>query len=412
MEAVPYVVKTSGNTKISPKAINIDGSDDQFYRYKMRQLFVQVVGKGKMIKTVLLNVDDVAKDLKVHPSHLTSYLGYEIRAQSKYEPKNSVRERASISGDLDANYISDMLKKFIQEFVLCPRCKLPEVTLFVDKKLKVISITCRGCGEKTILKNLKAKFEQYIFHHQFEPITSKEESSIKKKQKEATTETKAEDSSHVDQNNQQVSDPPSSHKEQKKKKKQEVESDEDDEDDGVVWSCSTSSSAVKQRRQSAIPASVNTILSSTPVQTQTKSDALLQLISFVEKNPNGNIAAEVKRIQGEFSFTNSKRGPLLFEVLFQSDVVPNVAQYKNLFNELIIDFPSQMSVLECIEKLCYPTLIKKAPRILKDFYDAEIVQEDTILKWYETKLSNSDIKKELQPFIKWLREAPEESDDD
>jgi len=147
-KAVPYVVKTSGNTKISPKLINIDGSEDAFYRYKMRQLFVQVVGKGKMIKTVLLNVDDVAKDLKVLPSHLTAFLGYEIGAQSKYDAKNSVRERASISGDLDAKDLSLMMKKFIQEFILCPRCKLPEVTLFVDDKAKIISITCRGCGEK------------------------------------------------------------------------------------------------------------------------------------------------------------------------------------------------------------------------------------------------------------------------
>jgi len=406
---LPYVVKTLGNTKLIPKLINIDGSEDPFYRYKMRQLFVQVVGKGKMIKTVLLNVDDVAKDLKVHPSHLTAYLGYEIGAQYKYEPKNSVRERASISGDLDAKDLSSMMKKFIQEFILCPRCKLPEVTLFVDEKAKVISITCRSCGEKTILKNLKLKFAQYILNHPFEPITTKEEKVVKKKQKEATTEVKTEiktESSSGLINEEIVVDlsiSPASQGEVEKKKKKS----KDEEDDGVEWSCSTSVEAVKQRRQSAIPESVNTILSATP---QVKSDPLSQFKSFIENNPKGNIAAEVKRIQREFGLSTSKRAPLLFEVLFEPDIVPNVHQYKNVFLELITDVPAKMSLLDCIEKLSYPKLIKKAPRILKDFYDDEILDEDSILSWYDTKLSNSDVKKELEPLIQWLREAEEESD--
>jgi len=407
-KAVLYVVKTSGNTKISPKLINIDGSEDPFYRYKMRQLFVQVVGKGKMIKTVLLNVDDVAKDLKVHPSHLTAFLGYENGAQWKFDAKNSVRERASISGDLDEKDLSSMMKKFIVEFVLCPRCKLPEVTLFVEEKVKVMSITCRGCGEKTILKTLKSKFSSYILNHKFEPITTKEEKVVKKKQQEATTEAKPEPKSESSAENNietDVVEEPQIEKESEKKKKK---SKDEDEDDDVVWSCSTSQEAVKQRRQCAIPDSVNTILSATAV----KSDPLSQLNSFIEKNPKGNIAAEVKRIQRESGFPNSKRGPLLFEVLFQPDMVPNVSQYKNVFCELITDIPSKMSVLDCVEKLCYPNLIKKTPRILKSFYDDEIVDEETILKWYDHKLSNQDVKKELIPFIKWLREAEEESEEE
>ena len=54
-----------------------------FDRYKMRQLQVQVVGKGKMIHTNLLNVDDVAKDLKTEPSYIGAWFGYEFGAQSK-----------------------------------------------------------------------------------------------------------------------------------------------------------------------------------------------------------------------------------------------------------------------------------------------------------------------------------------
>jgi len=237
---------------------------------------------------------------------------------------------------------------------------------------------------KDHIKNLKFKFAQYILNHPFEPITTKEEKVVKKKQKEATTEAKSESSGNA---NEAILVNQTQGESEKKKKKSN-----DDDDDGIEWSCSTSAEAVNQRRQSAIPESVNTILCATP---QVKSDALSQLKSFVEKNPEGNIAAEVKRIQREFGFTNSKRGPLLFEVLFEPDMIPNVDLYKNVFLELITDVPSQLSVLECIEKLCYPNLIKKSSRILKEFYDVEIVDEDTILKWYDTKLSNKDIKKRI-----------------
>jgi len=270
--------------------------------------------------------------------------------------------------------------------------------------------------KKTILKNLKFKFAQFILNHPFEPITTKEEKVVKKKQKEATTEIQPEvksESSTGDSVPEEIADqtlhPTQSEKEKKKPNDSQKKKPSDGDEDDVQWSVSTSEEAVKQRRQSAIPESVNTILSATP---QVKTDPLSQLKSFLEKNPNGNIASEIKRIQRESGFSNSKRGPLLFEVLFQPDIVPNVDQYKNVFRELIIDAPSKMSVLECVEKLCYPKLIKKSPRILKEFYDSEIIDEDIIFEWYDKKLSNQDIKKELHPFINWLREAEEESDED
>jgi len=184
---VRYVVKTSGSSKITPKNINIDGSDDPFYRYKMRELYAQVVGKGKMIKTVLLNIDDVAKDLKVPPAYMTAYLGYELNAQTKYDAKKPDRERASISGDIDADKMSSKIVSFIQEFVLCPKCKLPETTLSVDKKTQDINAACRSCGERSTL-SLRDNFKRYIINHPHHFTVAKEEKAVRKKQEAAAKE--------------------------------------------------------------------------------------------------------------------------------------------------------------------------------------------------------------------------------
>jgi len=47
---------------------------------------------------------------------------------------------------------------------------------------------------------------------------------------------------------------------------------------------------------------------------------------------------------------------------------------------------------------------------LNELYDSEVVDEETILSWYDKKLSDEYAKTVLAPFINWLREAEEESE--
>lgn len=131
--------------------INIDGSDDPFYRYKMRQLNINVLGKGKMIKTMLINVDDVASDLHLDPILIVKFLGYELNTKSSYEPKKSKMEKAYLSGNIDENDISTAMEKMINAIVLCKICGLPEL-----EKTSV----CRSCGMKNIL-NIDPRLEKY-----------------------------------------------------------------------------------------------------------------------------------------------------------------------------------------------------------------------------------------------------------
>jgi len=390
-----YVVKTSGSTKLQSELLNIDGSDDLFYRYKMRQLFVQVVGKGKMIKTVLLNVDDVAKDLKVSPAYMTAYLGYEMGAQSKYDPKKPDRERASISGDRDAKELSEMVRKFISEMVLCPRCNYPELSMYIEKKTGEIGTNCRGCGTISVL-NLRAKMSQYILNHPSKSIASKEEIAVKKKQEEVTGEQAPE--------TQAVKTDSKVKKERLRKKK------EDDDDDDIEWSRSTDEDAVRSRRKEMLPDSVKNLIVLGDAQ---KGDPCSELQQFIQSNPDGDIVSEVKRLQGVYGFPNNKRAHLLFDVIFEPNKVPNIKKHQQVLSGLIVDESSQLGVLECIEKLCSTLpLLKKALQIVKEFYDQDILDEPTLLKWYEYRITNQDIQKELTPFIDWLKNADEESEDE
>lgn len=69
--------------------------------------------------------------------------------------------------------------------------------------------------------------------------------------------------------------------------------------------------------------------------------------------------------------------------------------------------------------VAYPTLLSKIPMILKIAYDEDILDEDAILAWgkkpskkYVPKDVSKEIRKKAQPFLDWLENADEESEDD
>lgn len=67
--------------------VNIGGSDDPAYRYKMPRLMSKVEGRGNGIKTVIPNMVDIAAALNRAPSVVTKYFGCELGAQSRWDPK-------------------------------------------------------------------------------------------------------------------------------------------------------------------------------------------------------------------------------------------------------------------------------------------------------------------------------------
>jgi len=64
-------------------------------------------------------------------------------------------------------------------------------------------------------------------------------------------------------------------------------------------------------------------------------------------------------------------------------------------------------------------LIEKVPKILVTVYDKDLISEDTIIAWgskvskkYVPKEVSKKVRKAAKPFVKWLQEADEDSDEE
>lgn len=118
-------------------SVNVNrGVSDAFYRYKMPRIQAKVEGKGNGIKTVIVNMVEVAKAIGRPATYPTKYFGCELGAQTQFDFKN---ERFIVNGSHDASKLQDLLDGFIRKYVLCPACDNPETDLTISAKKGTIS---------------------------------------------------------------------------------------------------------------------------------------------------------------------------------------------------------------------------------------------------------------------------------
>lgn len=137
--------------------INIPSNlEDPNYRYKMPRVRAKIEGRGNGIKTNIMNMSDIARALKRPPEYPTKFCGCELGSQSKFELSEG---KAIVNGahtDADIQLIID---KFVDKYVLCPNCRLPEVDILVSKGR--VRGKCNACGFQGDMDNAH-KVSTYI----------------------------------------------------------------------------------------------------------------------------------------------------------------------------------------------------------------------------------------------------------
>lgn len=152
-----YVTCSNASQKI---AINPDFCDDPFYRYKVHQLIVEFTKN----KTVFVNLNEVATELKINPMYILRYFGSVLGTQVKYDKCLSIRNY-SLSGVFPVDKISQHMTQFIKEIILCKACGLPELDYIKNKEDTIL--LCRSCGSNDKLSDrcIPYAIQKYINLH-------------------------------------------------------------------------------------------------------------------------------------------------------------------------------------------------------------------------------------------------------
>ncbi|KAG5846999.1 eukaryotic translation initiation factor 5-like [Anguilla rostrata] len=382
-------------------SVNVNRSvSDQFYRYKMPRLIAKVEGKGNGIKTVIVNMVDVAKALNRPPTYPTKFFGCELGAQTQFDSKN---DRYIVNGSHEANKLQDMLDGFIRKFVLCPECDNPETDLHINPKKQTIGNSCKACGYRGML-DTRHKLCTFILKN---PPENDSGSVKKEKEKKNRKKDKENGSNGSDAGSHGEIDAP-------------VAVDRDDEDED--WAEETTEEAQRRRMEEISEHAKNLTLSED--LEKTLEERVNLFYNFVkEKKEEGAIDTADKEILSEAERLDVKAmGPLILsELLFDENIRDQIKKYKRHFLRFCHNNKKAQKYLlggfECLVKLHQAQLLPRVPIVLKALYDADLLEEDVILAWAE-KVSKKYVSKELAkeihakaaPFVKWLKEAEEESE--
>lgn len=392
---------------------------DASYRYKMPKLGTKVEGRGNGIKTVVVNMVDIAKALHVNPGYPTKFFGIELGAQSKFNKKT---ERAIVNGQHEAQDLAKLLTKFIDSFVLCPRCRLPEIKLAIKSNIKY---DCAACGDNGVLPTNHRLSGYIVKSKQKDKEKGKDKKKGKRDKKKGKEEEEDEDDGEAFEEEEEEAGRDGEEKVQEKR------------DEDFEWFTDTSKDAQKTRKEkeflemqsagSENLSAVDAILDAAKSDNKTESPAtVLKIFMASAKRTIPEIMSELKRLQIARGLDEPQKIKVLLEAVTDVDDEKSVVK-QYIANKKILGAVTKLPnggniLLNCVEEqvgAIEPGLLKKTPQILQALYESDVLDEDLILVWAESPPESSwlvnkevatAVRKKARPFIEWLKNADEESD--
>lgn len=382
---------------------------DQFYRYKMPKIIAKVEGKGNGIKTVLVNMGEVAKALNRPATYPTKYFGCELGAQTQLDVKN---DRYIVNGAHEAAKLQDILDGFIRRYVLCASCDNPETVLGVLQRKGLITTKCRACGHSGTLDGAH-KLNTFILKN---PPPGQEKAAAvaatspaaaaacgKKGKRKSRDERKGEAKSQ--QNGEEA----------------QVESDHQDDDWGDDpdddWAEDTSEDA-KARRMEALTSGAKGLMLDDDLE-KSEQERVDIFYNFIKGRRDASL--DPREVVGEAERLEIRdKAPLvLCELLFDDQMLSQVATHRLLLLRFTHgNQRAQRYLLGGVEQVVREhstALLPRVPHLLKALYDYDVLEEEVLLDWskkiskkYVSKEMAQEIHERAKPFIKWLQEAEEE----
>lgn len=406
----------------SPGAIvNIAGTtpvDDPEYRYKMPTVYGKIEGRGNGIKTVIPNISDVALSLHRPPGEVCKFFGCELGAQTTYSAET---DRAVVNGAHTDLVLQDLIHRYIENFVLCPQCSLPETEYRI--KNDCIFHKCAACGAKEMV-NMSHKLCTYIL------------AQAKKAKKEAKSKDKKTKKDKDKKEKKKKSDKGDSDEDKKKKKKDKKKKDKEKK--------GKSSSAAKEREngghledaifgkeEDGIAEGVDDHSVDSAAGVDDAGAMLLAVEAtkkYMEENPSASADA-ISEVVVNQQMASALKSHDKVHIFVRAAITPafftnkEVEKHAPVLIKIINGNPiMERHLIAAAEMLCAGKP-KNFPVLIKQLYDEDVLEEDTILEWAgegrnDYTLDELDeetramLRGEAEPVVVWLQEADSDDSDE
>lgn len=98
-------------------------------------------------RTFVQNFKEIAQTLNRDPQHLLKFLLRELATAGNIEGS-----RAIFQGRFPSYKIQEKLKRYVDEYVICPECKKPDTRIIRERRTTFLK--CDACGARHTLRPL------------------------------------------------------------------------------------------------------------------------------------------------------------------------------------------------------------------------------------------------------------------
>jgi translation initiation factor 2 subunit 2 len=138
-------------------SINSKFRQDPYHRYKMQPVLIKTVNRGQYGTTTILNMKEISNSLH-HPEEiLFKFISYDLATSCDVK-------RGTITGAYTINIVQDSIDKYINNFILCVTCSVPEIDPELEGKKKKIkcNMHCAACGSTNKLTSADKAVDKTI----------------------------------------------------------------------------------------------------------------------------------------------------------------------------------------------------------------------------------------------------------
>mmetsp|Transcript_16951 Transcript_16951/g.35388 ORF Transcript_16951/g.35388 Transcript_16951/m.35388 type:complete len:408 (-) Transcript_16951:149-1372(-) len=398
--------------------VNIAGTtpvDDPEYRYRMPTVYGKIEGRGNGIKTVVPNISDVALSLKRDAGEVNKFFGCELGSQTTY---NADSDRAIVNGAHTDAVLQQLVHKYIELFVLCPNCRLPETEYKI--KSGCIYHKCMACGAKEMV-DMSHKLTTYILaQDKKEKQDAKKAGKDKKKDKKEKKKDKKDDSGSDEDKKKEKKDKKKDKKDSKKDKKDKKKEKKSKDEDNYLEDAVSGGKGDDYGDDD-----------SDPTETVDDANAMALAVEATKKflldNPDASPSAIAEKVVNEQMASGLKsqdrihifiRAAFTVDFFKQKQVEKHAPTISKITQGKTV---MERHLISACEFLCAEKP-KNFAVILKQLFDEEVLEEDTIFEWAgegrtDYTLESVDeehraqMRAEAEPVVVWLQED-DSSDED